>query len=316
MNRDDWNVALSGLITDAGLPPEDSDKLVQLALCEIACALDDGAADGASGIASVCAAALPQGLGEAVRLVRRAEEMPLYIAKVTALWYKGKGVGAEDVKEAVARDLGLGYEREFLQLVWEAMVALPDLGLDEKSLAKSELMKKAHRIGYAYERDYRGCAQCTIAAVSCMTGRENPALFRAASGFAAGMSQMGDGACGGYSGGMLAMGLFAGRRIEFFDGDKEEKELINLMSRRLHKKFIETYGTVVCHGIHNEIFGRAFHITLPEDKDAFEEAGAHLSDKCTSVVGAATAWTVEILLEFGFIDDLGCVALREGDKSI
>ena len=34
----------------------------------------------------------------------------------------------------------------------------------------------------------------------------------------------------------------------------------------------------------------------PEEKDQFEEAGAH-ADKCTTVVAQASAWTTEIILQ-------------------
>lgn len=112
---------------------------------------------------------------------------------------------------------------------------------------------------------------------------------------------MGDSACGGYSGGLLALGLFAGRRPEFIDADLEEREAIMRMSRKLYKKFAEAYGSCICHGIQKEIFGRAFHLSRPEEKEAFEQAGAHTLDKCTAVVGAACAWVTEILLDEGFL---------------
>jgi C_GCAxxG_C_C family probable redox protein len=157
------------------------------------------------------------------------------------------------------------------------------------------------RDGYRYEKECRGCAQCTIAAMFGVTGKKEEHLFRAANGFAAGMGLFGDGVCGGYSGGLLYMGTYAGRRFEFFDNDKAEKDLSMRLAEKLHTRFMETYGSVICHDIHRDIFGRAFFIRDPEEKTAFEEAGAHKKDKCPAVVGTAAQWTAEILMEEGFL---------------
>ena len=287
----------NSIIQDANLQPVGAKLLTELALEEVTPALTKELGDISKN--------LPAGFGDLARLVRRTGEMPVYFAKIVALWYQSRGADADTVKPLLVKDCGLHYEREFLQLVNEVFLNLPDLQLDEDNLQKVRLMKQAHRLGYKYENEYRGCAQCTFAAACAVSGRENPELFRAANGFAAGMSLMGDGVCGGYSGGIMAMGLFAGRRLEFFDGDKEEKDRIAAMGQKLREKFIETYDTVICHGIHENIFGRAFHITRPEDKEAFEAAGAHTIDKCAAVVGAASAWVTEILWDQGFLIEEG-----------
>ncbi len=59
---------------------------------------------------------------------------------------------------------------------------------------------------------------------------------------------------------------------------------------------MEKYGSVICKDIHREIFGRTYDLLDPEDKQQFDDDGAH-RDKCTSVVADAAAWTVEILLQ-------------------
>lgn len=170
---------------------------------------------------------------------------------------------------------------------------------------KLDWMRKGYEAGYRYERDYKGCAQCTLAAVLDLLEREEPALFRAANGFAAGGSLYGDGVCGGYSGGILALGLFAGRVRENFDGDRAEKDKCYAYTKRLHDRFIETYGTVTCSQVHKEIFGRSFCLRVLEDKPAFEEAGAHNQDKCPAVVGSAAAWVAEILFDEGILKGRG-----------
>ena len=281
------------ILESAQVKGEDRDKLLALTLTELTHATKAGGEN--------LLDELPLGFGEAVRLIRRAGEMPLYLAKIVALWYQGRGISADSIKAAVHSECGLEYEREFSQLVWEARSALPCLGLDHKSLTKANLMQEAYRTGYKYEQDFGGCAQCTVATISKLASKENPDVFRAAGGFSGGMAQMGDSACGGYSGGLMAMGLFAGRRLEFIDSDLEERTRIMGMARRLYEKFAQTYVSCICHGIQKEIFGRVFHLSRPEEKEAFELAGAHTLDKCTAVVGAACAWAAEILFDEGFL---------------
>lgn len=48
-------------------------------------------------------------------------------------------------------------------------------------------MKAAYEKGYYYEKAYRGCAQCTLAALADVLGNRNDHLFRQANILAAGM---------------------------------------------------------------------------------------------------------------------------------
>lgn len=248
---------------------------------------------------------LPRNLAAIAKAIRLAGEYPYYVAEVMAVWFAAQAgevaefIATNGIKAAVSNFCGIQYERELIQMVAAFFKALPSLGVDNAD--KVELMKEAYRQGDHYEKIYRGCAQCHMAAVSDVTGKEDKVMFRAANGFAAGMGLLGDGVCGGYSGGILSLGLFAGRRKEFFDGDKQEKEIITKLVAKLHDKYIDTYGSLICHDIHQDIFGRAFHIKEPADKEAFELAGAHTLDKCPAVVGTSAAWVVEILYDEGFM---------------
>ncbi len=51
---------------------------------------------------------------------------------------------------------------------------------------KDELIEQAAQAGFEYEHTYRGCAQCTIAAVQETLDLKNDAIFKAASGLAGG----------------------------------------------------------------------------------------------------------------------------------
>jgi C_GCAxxG_C_C family probable redox protein len=170
-------------------------------------------------------------------------------------------------------------------------------GIDENTF------QKAYELGFSYEREYKGCAQCTFAALQDALEVRNSAtdaIFKAATGFAAGIALQIDGSCGTYVGGAMMLGYFIGRvRDDFTDAEKIRFKTFAIVSK-LHRKFIEEYGTVTCGGIQTKIMGRPFYIYDPEELRKFDEAGAH-TDKCTGVVALASRWTAEILADEGLL---------------
>ncbi len=125
---------------------------------------------------------------------------------------------------------------------------------------------------------------------------KNDTVFKAASGLAGGCGGTCEGVCGGLSGGIMMMSTCFGRTREGFDGDVEDKRCAARMAQALHQKFVETYGSSICKNIHGKIFGRTFDFWDKDDKQAFEDAGAHV-DKCPSVVANASRWTAELILD-------------------
>lgn len=239
---------------------------------------------------------------EAIHAVRMTGELPYWLSKAAAcLFANNKDLDGQGLRDAIRDRGGLLREPDAVQLIYKQCIDMRSGSIME-DVRRVNVLKEAYRDGYHYEKVCRGCAQCTIAALFGVTGKREEHLFRAANGFAAGMGLFGDGVCGGYSGGLLYMGTYAGRRFEFFDADKAEKDLSMHMADKLHSRFIETYGSVICHDIHRDIFGRAFYIREADQKEAFEKSGAHTADKCTAVVATASMWTAEILMEEGFLD--------------
>ncbi len=53
-----------------------------------------------------------------------------------------------------------------------------------------KLIKDAFNRGFEYEKTYRGCAQCTAAAIQDTLGIRNDFVFKAASSFAAGCGML------------------------------------------------------------------------------------------------------------------------------
>lgn len=161
---------------------------------------------------------------------------------------------------------------------------------------KKNLMEKAWEIGFKYEKNYGGCSQCTIAAVQDTLSLRNDFVFKAASGFAGGGGLLRAGFCGGYSGGIMVMSSIFGRRRNKIDNDTDEKYCSFNMAVSLHDKFIKKYESIMCYDIHCKLFGRSYDLWDPEQKELFDQAGAH-KDKCTSVVADASMWVTELILD-------------------
>jgi mannitol-1-phosphate 5-dehydrogenase len=204
-----------------------------------------------------------------------------------------------DSKTAVGKYCGLDREPELVQMIYEQYQKAKDGTLFDEDPARIEVLKRAYHLGFEKEKVFHGCAQCTLAALFELTGNEQPLLFQAASGLAGGIGLCGDGSCGGYTGGIVYMGSYAGRQLEHIDGDKEAQYKSFEMAQKLQNRYRETYGSVTCQDIHEEIFGRAYILKTKPVRVEFEAAGAH-TDKCTTVIACATMWIADLLMEEGF----------------
>lgn len=170
--------------------------------------------------------------------------------------------------------------------------------MDKKE--KEAIIKKAYRSAFKCERDYRGCAQCTIAGIQDALGIRNDFIYKAGSGLAGGGGESIDGMCGGYSGGIMMLSAFFGRtrKKEATEEGRKDKYNSFRMAAVLHDKFISKYGSVICGDIHKKLFGRSFYLRDDEQKEMFRKAGAHEDDdKCCAVVGDGALWTTIIILD-------------------
>jgi len=160
-------------------------------------------------------------------------------------------------------------------------------------LTEKELLEKAYELGFQSEKQYGGCSQCVLVPFIELLGFSTD-VFIAATGLAGGIAVSTEGPCGAYTGGILCLSYFWGRDYP----NLENSELIRTpfsMILEFRQKFIDQYGSYICRGIHQKIFGRTFDLTDEQGWKEFEEAGAHV-DKCTDVVGKAAMWIMEILI--------------------
>lgn len=157
-------------------------------------------------------------------------------------------------------------------------------------------IRRAYELGVKYESLYRGCCQCTLAALQDAFNKKDDGTFKVSTGLATGIGLIGSAGCGGYSGGALFVGQFIGReRKDFTKISSSDTEIFPII-KELHDKFIEEYGTIICMDIQKKIFGRSFYLLEKDERALFEEMGSH-KDKCPVVVGKAAAWTAEIVLK-------------------
>lgn len=166
---------------------------------------------------------------------------------------------------------------------------------------REALKARAENLAFEYEKNYRGCAQCTFAALQDVLGirnQETDAVFKAASPLAGGVAGEADGHCGAYSGGALILGYLHGRDREHFADAAQDRYRVRDNVAKFHTLFIETYGSVTCEHIHRALFGRTYCLRDPVDKAAYMAAGAYV-DKCTNVVGKAAGWIMDILADDG-----------------
>jgi len=217
-------------------------------------------------------------------------------AKILAAVEKG------GIKAAVKEFCGLDKELDLIQAIAVEYRRFVDGTALEEDPVRVRVLKKAYELGFKYEKSFRGCAQCTIAAMQELTGIEDPGLFQSASGLSGGIAITGDGSCGGYVGGVMFMSSVVGRRKDRIpvDGDKVDQYKSYEMSMKLHDAYMETYGSVNCMDIHQGTFGKAFNLRTKAVRDEFEAAGGHL-DKCTTVIAVATMLTAGLMLDEGLL---------------
>jgi hypothetical protein len=165
------------------------------------------------------------------------------------------------------------------------------------------LAQKAYDLGYKYEGQYGGCPQATMRALQDVYDELDPDVFQAISGFTAGGGIEGDGMCGAYAASIYFLSSKCGRRLEDLDKDPDDPKAEELLFKtfdlvkKVHEKFMEKYGTIVCHQIHRKLYGRPYYLADHDELEKFDAAGAH-DWGCTSVCGEAARWTVEVFEEY------------------
>jgi len=170
--------------------------------------------------------------------------------------------------------------------------------MDDK--AKEKVLQKAYDLAFQYEEKYGGCGQCVIGALQDALKMPNNDVFKAMTGYAGGGATVGDGGCGAYVAGILFLSGLKGReRDNFADPERIRFESFAL-ARKLHRKFIDEFGSIVCREMQMKLFGRPYYLPDPDEMKKFLDAGGHTT-KCPDVCGKGARWAAEIAFEEGLI---------------
>jgi C_GCAxxG_C_C family probable redox protein len=156
------------------------------------------------------------------------------------------------------------------------------------------ILEKAFESALNYERKCTGCAQTTIAGIFEALGIENDDVFRSASGLADGLGLTGDGSCGALVGGAMVIGYLFGRKKKDFS-DMMKPMTSYMLTKRLHDRFVEKYGTCRCYDIQKSLMGRTFNLYDPSELKQATEYG--MIDHCSKVVGTSARLATEIIID-------------------
>jgi hypothetical protein len=131
--------------------------------------------------------------------------------------------------------------------------------------APEEFIQKAYELGFKYEKEYRGCARCTVAALQDALPfvAKSEELFRGSTCLDGGATPTNMANCGAFTGsGMVIAYVCGSTRDEagFYGDNKLAHELIH----KVHAHFVKEYGSVICADVRKasgkdcpEVVGRA-----------------------------------------------------------
>jgi hypothetical protein len=192
------------------------------------------------------------------------------------------------------------------------LVFLPPCGRIGMEMNKklTEYVEQAYRLAVEYEDKYRCEAQQVLAAVQDILGIRNDTLVKAAMALSGGIAMSHEGTCGALSAGVLAINSVYGReRKDFARRPIDSKS--NRMSKELLDRFVREYGSPVCYRVQEKLYGRVFHFVSKEgfvvdrkEMEDFEAVGGHSISGCLGIIGNTAKWTVEIMLNAGFVPGL------------
>jgi len=172
-----------------------------------------------------------------------------------------------------------------------------------QDLSRQELLDKAYELGFNYEKYSWSCSQCVVAALHELLGIDE-VVVKVAPSICGGTADQTLGTCGALAGGIIALDYYFGRSLkemsyqEYIQTNVDALNSGGEVAQLLADRFVKQYGTFICGQIQRQLFGRIFCFTDQDGIEKWLKAGAHsASDKCCHVVGNATRWVLEILLE-------------------
>jgi len=123
------------------------------------------------------------------------------------------------------------------------------------------------------EERYGGCGQCVIAVLQDAFRMPSNEVFKAMSGYAGVGATEGDGSCGAYVAGILFLSGLRGRERDNFADPDRIRFVSFATARKLHRKSIDEFGSIICREIQMKIMGRPYYLPDPDEMAKFLDAG-------------------------------------------
>jgi C_GCAxxG_C_C family probable redox protein len=118
-------------------------------------------------------------------------------------------------------------------------------------------------------------------------------VFKAASALAGGVARRGE-TCGALTGAIMAVCCLVGReKLE----DREQYGKSIEEASKVYDRFKEQIGQTLCEEIHRSRYGKVYHLIVPEEREAFHQAGGHNRTGCPEVCGVAAKIAAQVILE-------------------
>lgn len=155
--------------------------------------------------------------------------------------------------------------------------------------------QEAYNMGFTYEKEYGGCAQCVIGGIYRLYPKlQNEDIFLSATALGGGIGLTTKGSCGALAGGAMVISQLTGRKLENIEDLGKKRFVAYRLGEKLVNRFLEEYNTVICEKIQEQLMGRSFY--MYKEWEDFLAAGGHTT-ACTVVVGNAAKWTAELIEE-------------------
>ena len=168
---------------------------------------------------------------------------------------------------------------------------------------REEILDRVERRASAYDYEFSGCGQMVLLSLQQEFKLSwSPAVFKSATFFGRGTSGIG-GTCGALAGGVMAIGLAAGReRIEdsIYPDPEDRDETTGFpksleLIRKFYKRFAQELGNLQCRELQAKLMGRSYDPENKEESERFEKEGGR--EKCAELVGRAARLAAEIIME-------------------
>jgi C_GCAxxG_C_C family probable redox protein len=118
-------------------------------------------------------------------------------------------------------------------------------------------------------------------------------VFKAGSALAGGVALRGE-TCGALTGAIMAISSVVGReRLK----DLERLQKSMEPASKVYTLFREKVGHTLCSEIHKILYGRTYRLYIPEEMEAFQNAGGHSRKGCPEICGIAARTAAGIILD-------------------